>query len=90
MELSNTQQSQEEQTKQEFGNKEILKFEEVKDTPFTIVEQEGKYFGVLGQHRITEVFEEKTKLQTELKKVNWNKVVQVIWAVAEKFNKNKK
>ncbi len=37
-----------------FGTEELVKRTEVKNTPFTIIEAEGKIFGALGMNRITE------------------------------------
>lgn len=65
-----------------------LEFEEVKNTPFTIVKKENDYFGVIGEHRITEMYENKEELIKNLTEFSWDRVSQVIWAITEKFNKN--
>jgi len=69
------------------SNSEIFTHEQVEETPFTIIKHDEKYFGVLGNHRITQLFETKEECEADLKDINWNRVMQVIWAVVEKFTK---
>lgn len=69
------------------SNSEIFTHEQVEETPFTIIKQDEKYFGVLGNHKITQLFDTKEECETDLKDINWNRVMQVIWAVVEKFTK---
>jgi len=84
--LSNTQTSVETSNNKNL-NSEIIETNQVENTPFTIVKHEEQYFGVLGNHRITELFNTKEECEAELKDINWNRVLQVIWAVVEKFTK---
>lgn len=69
------------------SNIESEKFElvEVKNTPFTMVREDKTWFGVMGDKRITEEYEKKEELEKELEKVNWNKIVQVIHIMNEKY-----
>ncbi len=85
-ELSNTQTNVETSDKQN-SNYELFESEQLNETPFTIIKANEKYFGVLGNHRVTELFDTKEEVETELKDVTWNRVLQVIWAVVEKFTK---
>lgn len=57
---------------------ELIKREEQKDSPFTIITTEGFHFGVLGEYRITEKSNDIIKLRKELKKFTWNRLIQVI------------
>jgi hypothetical protein len=66
------------------------KVEHVVGTPFSIIEKEGDYFGALGNHRITDIYEDKKELEKNLKKTDWDKIVQVIYAVVEQFNNKNK
>ena len=68
-------------------DKPLLNFENIENTPFTIVEEEGKYFGVIGEHRITEEFYNKELCEKECIEISWNRIVQVMWAIASKVNK---
>ncbi len=43
------------------------------------------YFGVMGKHRITGESDKLETIEAELKEITWNRIVQVIWAVAEKM-----
>ncbi len=56
---------------------------DVKDTPFTIIKTEDAIFGVMGQYRITENQTTVEKCKKELKKITWNRVVQVIMILQE-------
>lgn len=69
------------------SNSEMFESSQVEETPFTIIKHEEKYFGVLGNHRVTQLFETKEECEADLKDINWNRVMQVIWAVVEKFTK---
>ena len=59
------------------------------NTPFGIVTIEGKSFGVIGQNRITEEYEDAEKLKKDLAKIDWNKIVNVIWNVCDLYWKGK-
>ena len=61
----------------------LIEYEHIRDTPFTIVSKEEGHFGVMGKHQITETTEDKKKLRTELKKVTWNRLIQVIAILKE-------
>lgn len=69
------------------SNSEMFESTQVEETPFTIIKHEEQYFGVLGNHRITQLFNTKEECEADLKDINWNRVMQVIWAVVEKFTK---
>lgn len=64
-------------------------FENIENSPFTIVKHENEYYGVIGNHRLTESYENKEELKEELLKITWDRLLQVIWAVNEKFNEQK-
>lgn len=69
-------------------NKEdyLIKYENVIDTPFTIVSKDEGHFGVMGKHQITLPYEDKGKLRTDLKKITWNRLIQVIMILKEEQN----
>lgn len=69
---------------------EIVKYEKLESTPFTIVSIEKEHFGAMGMHRITDIYETKEEVKADLEKMTWDRVVQVIWAVVEKVNLIKK
>jgi len=86
MESLNTYTSAEVLNKQD-SNYEI-KTTIIENTPFTIVEMNKEYFGVIGSHRITEMYESKEECEKNLKEITWDRLTQVIWAVVEKFKHN--
>lgn len=70
---------------------ETIKYHEVENTPFTIVENEEEIFGVLGNYRITEIRDKKDIeiLNEELKEITWNRIIQVM-AIMDNINKKTK
>lgn len=71
------------QDRQESSNN--LEFTHIENTPFTIVRQDSEYFGLIGNHRITESYSDEETLKKEIQKITWDRILQVIWAVTEKF-----
>ena len=82
-EKSNTLTSVEVLDKQDASSE--LKFEAIEGTPFTIVNETNEYFCIIGNHRITETFLNKEICIEETKKITWDRIVQVIWAIATKI-----
>ncbi len=67
------------------SNSKMIKREEMKDSPFTIVTVDKRSFGVMGQYRITEEYATKSAVRTELEKVTWNRIIQVIMLLNKKL-----
>ena len=67
----------------------LINIEVLENTPFGVVTIEGKSFGVIGQNRITEEYEDVEKLKEDLAKIDWNKITNVIWNVCELYWKGK-
>ena len=67
----------------------LIDIEILEDTPFGTVTIEGRSFGVIGQNRITEEYEDLEKLKEDLRKIDWNKIVNVIWNVCDLYWKGK-
>ena len=67
----------------------LIDIEALDNTPFGIVTIEGKSFGVIGQNRITEEYDDIEKLKEDLRKIDWNKITNVIWNVCELYWKAK-
>jgi hypothetical protein len=61
-----------------------MQYEHLEDSPFTLVNNEGKWYGLMGNHRLTEAYEDKEKLVKELTEITWNRLTQVMWAISEK------
>lgn len=73
---------------EEQKNEELIKRTEVKDTPFMIISTEGKHFGVLGQYRITEEYNDFAQCKKDLTKFTWNRAIQVISLVNQILKNN--
>ena len=73
-------------------NSELVKRKKLKDTPFEVisVEKDGKYehFGVLGEYRVTEVYDKASKVESEVIKITWNRIIQVSMILIEKMKVN--
>ena len=65
------------------SKKETIKREEIKDSPFHVITIEGESFGVMGDYRLTEKSRSATKIKDELKKITWNRIIQVIMLLEE-------
>lgn len=65
-------------------NTELVKKEEIPNTPFTIVEINNEYFGVMGQYRLTEISQNKEEIKKELESINWTRIIQIILILIEK------
>ena len=78
---------QQEDTLNTMDNKDFsnLEFITIKNTPFTIVKEDKNYFGIIGNHRITESYNNKEELKKDLTEITWDRIVQVVWAIAEKY-----
>lgn len=62
----------------------LISYKKVERTPFTMVTIQNDHFGVLGDKRVTEIFENIEELEEELKKTTWDRLMQVIWITTEK------
>jgi hypothetical protein len=64
-----------------------IEFRALEGTPFTMVKDEKGYYGVIGTHRVTELYENEEECITEVTAITWDRLIQVIWAVVDKFTK---
>jgi len=70
-------------------NEELIVRTEIEDTPFVVIElkESGEYFATLGEYRITEKVKSKAIAIESVKKMTWNRVIQVVMILIEKLNK---
>lgn len=72
-------------SKEDTKTTELITREDIEDSPFTIIGIEGKrYFGAMGQYRITEEFINPEIVRNELKEITWNRIVQVMMIIVER------
>ncbi len=67
-------------------NEELIKREDIKDSPFQVVTTEEGSFGVMGKWRITELGT-KEEIKGELEVISWNRIVQIIVLINDSFKK---
>lgn len=63
---------------------EIMTYEEIKDTPFTLVKTDEGWFGSMANHRLTEFYETKAEAKNNTIKISWNRIIQVLAIITEK------
>jgi len=76
-----------EKTKKDSSNEELVKRKIIENTPFEVITIDGKSFGAMGSYRVTEPKETIKEVEKELKKVTWDRIVQVIMILDEVKNK---
>ena len=73
----------------ENSNSELIKRDEITDSPFEVITQNGVSFGTMGQYRLTEPTTDKRKLKRDLEKITWNRIIQVVMILDEMKDKLK-
>ena len=58
-------------------DKQVSTFKPLEGTPFTLVTDDGKVFGVMGKYRLTEGFESEVEAEKQVKKITWDRLIQV-------------
>lgn len=66
-------------------NKTILKRTEIKDSPFTIIERDGKYFGTMGKYQLTTAVDTFAQAKKELTTLTWDRIIQVTILLIEEL-----
>ena len=69
---------------------ELVERWQIPETPFTVITLEGKkHFGVMGEYRVTEEMESRGAVEDELKRMTWNRMIQVMMILEEIRRKDK-
>ena len=76
--------------KKDSGKEELIKRVQIKDSPFEVITQDGYSFGVMGNYRLTEKSNNANEVAKELKKITWNRVIQIVMILDEVKSKIKK
>jgi len=71
------------------SKEELIKRVQIKDSPFEVITQDGYSFGVMGNYRLTEKSNDAKEVAKELKKITWNRVIQIVMILDEVKNKIK-
>lgn len=77
--------TQENTNKQKWNSEELIT--EVEHTPFIVVETETGHYVTLGKYRMSEAFKTKEEAITDGKAITWFRILQVIGATVENYNK---
>ena len=62
---------------------ELIKKEDIKNSPFTIITKDGVSFGVMGNYKITEESKSKKEIKKQLETITWNRIIQVVMLLNE-------
>ena len=76
--------------KEDYGKEELIKRKQVKDSPFEVITQDGYSFGVMGNYRLTEKSNDAKDVEKQLKKITWNRIIQIVMILDEVKSKIKK
>lgn len=71
-------------------NEELTKVEEIKDSVFSCVEIDGKYFLALGKYRLSELTEVKQEVYDSVNDTSWERLLSVMHIVAKEAIKEQK
>lgn len=63
--------------------KQLVKLEEIPDTPFTAARYEGKWYLMIGRYRLTEGLKTKKAVLKEAENTSWWRLMAVMKIVAE-------
>ena len=58
-------------------DKQVSTFKPLEGTPFTLVSDGGRVYGVMGKYRLTEGFESEQEAEAQVKAFTWDRLVQV-------------
>jgi hypothetical protein len=67
------------------SNSTLIERENIENTPFTVITENGYSFGVMAEYRITEKYDTVEEVKQELKEITWNKIVQITALLIEKL-----
>lgn len=75
-----TNENVKEAHKQQSNSTELLKRHHIDDSPFMVITntEEGFSYGVMGKYRMTNVYSSEEECIEEMKKITWNRIIQVI------------
>lgn len=68
---------------------ENIKVWKLKGTPYNIVKENGEYFSIIGQNRVSNSFKTQKECIEDAKRLDANKVMQLAIMIAEKVVANK-
>ena len=75
--------------KKDSGNEQLVERWPIEETPFTVIRVEKKYFGVMGEYRVTEEKGNRGEVEDELRRITWNRMIQVMMIMDEIKSKDK-
>lgn len=71
-------------------NSQLIERIEVENTPFTIIREEEKWFVTLGRYRISQDMKSKEEAIEDAKRIDWDRVLQIMGITIEHYNNKSK
>ncbi|AXH76209.1 MAG: hypothetical protein [Microviridae sp.] len=68
---------------------ELIKRTPIEETPFHVIETDGKIFGAFGQYKITENQNSVEEVKEMLSLITWDRIVQISSIILEMLNNKK-
>ena len=65
------------------NNEELIKRLSIEDSPFEVITKDGASFGVMGNYRLTSKSTDAESVKSELEKITWNRIIQVVMILNE-------
>ena len=62
---------------------ETLKKEAIPNTPFVVIEENGKFYGLIGKYRLTEECETRREAVTETTKMTWDNLIKMMIVIQD-------
>ncbi len=62
---------------------ELLTKVQIKDSPFVVVEEKGKFYGLVGKYRLTEECDTREKAIEETTKMTWDNLIKVMIVIQD-------
>lgn len=59
-------------------NEELLKVEQIEETPFAALKQDKEWYLILGKYKLTQALKSKEECEEAAKDASWNRVMQVV------------
>ena len=78
MENDTTSTMSNEMDKQHSNSEESFTTHEIEGTPFLRISQGEQHFAVLGQERVTEVYDNPSRVIEDAQQITWNKLLVVV------------
>lgn len=86
--LGNSQTNVNEQDKQD-SSEQIMKYEHVEGTPFTVISHEKGHTVMIGKYRLSDDYHFEDEALEDAKRMDWDRIMQVMGVMIEEYKNEK-